>query len=51
MKYSGSHRRQRTESGRSGRVALNPYCIEDITLTPRELDRARAIDTRIITRR
>ncbi len=51
MKYSDSHRGRSTGGGRSGRAALNPYYMEDIALTPRDLDRARSIDTRIITPR
>jgi hypothetical protein len=51
MKYSPSHRSQSTGSGRSGRLAINPYCIEDTALTPRELARARATDTRVIVPR
>jgi hypothetical protein len=51
MEYSDSHRRHTAGSGRSGRVALNPCCFEDVGLTPGELDRFRAADTRIITPR
>ncbi len=51
MKYANSHRRHPAEGGRSGRLALNPYCIEDVALTLGELDRARAADTRIVVPR
>lgn len=40
MKYDG-HRGEGTESSGSSRAALNPYFIEDIGLTARELRSAR----------
>jgi len=45
MRHSGSDRRQTTGSGRSGRLALNPYCMEDIAMTAGELYRARTATT------
>ena len=48
MEHSTGHRDQRAGSGRSGRAALNPCCVEDIALTPRELDRLRTAHARVI---
>ncbi len=42
MKYSNSHRRTGTGTGRTSRSALNPYCIEDVAMTPQELERVRS---------
>ena len=52
MKYSASHPQPEHRKRPFGSAwPLNPYCIEDIALTPRELDRARATDTRVIVPR
>jgi hypothetical protein len=51
MKRSNTDRREGTERNRSSRVALNPYFIEDIALTARELGQARRVDLWAVTPR
>jgi hypothetical protein len=41
MKYSNSQQRRTSGSRSSRSSAVNPYCIEDIAMTPGELRRAR----------
>jgi hypothetical protein len=50
MRHSNSHR-QGTGSRRSSSLALNPYFIEDIAMTPGELERVRAVHTRVVVPR
>ncbi len=51
MKCFNGHRGEGTEANRSSRVALNPYFIEDIGLTARELGQARLFHTWTVTPR
>jgi hypothetical protein len=51
MRHSNSHRRQGTGSCLSSSLALNPYFIEDIAMTPGELERVRAVHTRVVVPR
>lgn len=53
MKHSHNHRSnagRRGESGRSGRLSVSPYCVEDCAFTRRELEQARSMipRTRIV---
>lgn len=45
MKYANHHRSvsgHRSDSGRSGRLSLSPYSVEDVAFTPAELERVRS---------
>ncbi len=42
MKQPRSHRAVEGTVARSGRLSLNPYCIEDVGLTQADVARARA---------
>jgi hypothetical protein len=51
MKRANNVRHQGTPGGRSSRTAVNPYFIEDITMTPSELARERTADVSIVVPR
>ncbi len=48
---ANKNRQQGVQGGHSTRVALSPYFIEDVALTPSELARARVTDTSIVALR
>jgi hypothetical protein len=51
MKYSTSHRNQGSGRSRSSTSALSPYLIEDIALTPSDLERMGGSDVTIVALR
>jgi hypothetical protein len=48
---ANKNRHQGAQGTHSTRVALSPYFIEDVALTPSELARARATDISIVALR
>ncbi len=51
MKYSSVHGRSLEKARRSSSVVINPYFIDDVALTRRELDQLRRSDVMVIVPR